>query len=254
MNSGERHFTVHKQRGWFSGFFSFYLCLATVAATLGACAVPTIPARIIYESPTDFVRLEPDPYAFHEIATTLHSHPANIDVEEMARLLKGLSVQEHRTAVQRWFGGEAPLEPVFRDDEIAWLAPRLSQALATAQPDERVAFYISYPQTSIKREITSGGLYVHDGRLHFILGNYRIVYGIPAYGMVYDRRYPVAPTAAKGFNVFFNPAYAVEKHKVTWWEFLSGRKKDEVVIDLQKLPPMKTAEAAGTQAWSDATA
>jgi hypothetical protein len=215
--------------------FYFYL-VAFCLVSLGACAVPTIPARIIYENPTDFVRLEPDPNAFHEITATLHSHPADIEVEQMARLLKGLSVQEHRNAVQQWFGGKAEFEPVFRDDEIAWLAPRLAHALTVAHPDERVAFYISYPQTSIKREITSGGLYMHMGRLHFILGNYRIVYGIPFYGMVYDRRYPVSPTAAKGFNLFFDPASAVETQKGSWWDALSGRKKDEVVIDLHKLP------------------
>jgi hypothetical protein len=235
-------FKIQNSKFTFAGFFNFYFCIFIFALALSACAVPAIPARIIYENPTDFVRLEPDPYAFHEITQTLHSHPTDIDVDEIARLLKGFSVQEHRNAVQRFFGGDAPLEPVFRDEEMAWLAPRLSQALSVARPDERVTFYISYPQTSIKREITSGGLYVHNGRIHFILGNYRIVYGIPAYGMVYDRRYPVSPTAAKGFNLFFNPANAVEKQKSTWWEFLSGRKKDEVVIDLQKLPAMKTAQ------------
>lgn len=217
-------------------------CLLTVTiGWLWGCAVPTVPSRVIYENPTDFVRLEPDPYAFQEITQTLHSHPADIDPEEMAGLLKGFSVQEHRNAVQRFFVGESPLEPVFRDEEVAWLATRLSQALAIADPQERVAFYISYPQTSKKREVTSGGLYVQNGRLHFILGNYRIVYGIPAYGMVYDRRYPMAPTAAKGFNLFFNPAAAVERRPSTWWEFISGRKKDEIVIDLQKLPPEKVA-------------
>ena len=231
-----------------TGFFNVYFYMFTLALALvlalGACAIPTIPARIIYENPTDFVRLEADPYAFHEITQTLHSHPADIEMEEMARLLKGLSVQEYRNVLQQLFGGKAELEPVFRDEEISWLAPRLSQALAAARPDERVAFYISYPQTSIKREITSGGLYVHHGRLHFILGNYRIVYGIPAYGMVYDRRYPVSPTAAKGFNLFFDPAAAVEKQKGSWWESLSGRKKDEVVIDLQKLPAVNTEKIA----------
>jgi hypothetical protein len=233
-----------KTKSGFGGFFNVYFCIVTFALAIGGCAIPTIPARIIYENPTDFVRLEADPYAFHEISQTLHSHPADINAEEMTRLLKGFSVQEYRNVLQQLFGGKAQLEPVFRDEEIAWLAPRLSQALTVARPDERVAFYISYPQTSIKREITSGGLYVHHGRLHFILGNYRIVYGIPAYGMVYDRRYPVSPTAAKGFNLFFDPANAVEQQKGTWWEFLSGRKKDEVVIDLQKLPAMKTVKAA----------
>lgn len=222
-------------------FLSFYFCLLTFLVALGSCAIPTIPARIIYENPTDFVRLEPDPYAFHEVTETLHSHPASLDVEQMTQLLKGFSVREHHNAVQRFFVGDASREPVFRDEEIAWLAPRLSQALSMARSDERVTFYISYPQTSIKREITSGGLYVQDGHLHFMLGNYRIVYGIPAYGMVYDRRYPVAPTAAKGFDLFFEPKHAVEQHHTTWWEFLSGRKKDEVVIDLQKVSQIKHA-------------
>ena len=103
------------------------------ALALGACAIPAIPARIVYETPTDFVRLEADPYAFHEVTQTLHSHPADIEVEEMARLLKGLSVQEYRNVLQQWFGGKAKLEPVFRDEEIAWLAPRLSQALTGAR-------------------------------------------------------------------------------------------------------------------------
>lgn len=237
-------FKIKNSKFWVAGFFTFYFCIFTFALTLSACAVPTIPARIIYENPTDFVRLEADPYAFHEITQSLHSHPADIELDDMTTLLKGFSVQEDRNVLQQLFGGKAELEPVFRNEEIARLAPRLSQALTVARPDERVAFYISYPQTSIKREITSGGLYVHHGRLHFILGNYRIVYGIPAYGMVYDRRYPVSPTAAKGFNLFFEPSNAVEKQKGTWWEFLSGRQKDEVVIDLQKLPPMKTMKAA----------
>jgi len=118
-------------------------CLLTVTiGWLWGCAVPTVPSRVIYENPTDFVRLEPDPYAFQEITQTLHSHPADIDPEEMAGLLKGFSVQEHRNAVQRFFVGESPLEPVFRDEEVAWLAPRLSQALAIADPQERVAFDI----------------------------------------------------------------------------------------------------------------
>jgi hypothetical protein len=244
MKSVISQFNIQNAKVSFAGFFKFYFYIVNFAFILSACAIPAIPTRIVYETPTDFVRLEADPYAFHEVTQTLHSHPAEIEVEEMARLLKGLAVQEYRNVLQQLFGGKAELEPVFRDEEIAWLAPRLSQALTVARPDERVAFYISYPQTSIKREITSGGLYVHHGRLHFILGNYRIVYGIPAYGMVYDRRYPVSPTAAKGFNLFFKPAEAVEKQRGTWWELLSGRTKDEVVIDLQKLPAMSKEKAA----------
>ena len=37
---------------------TFYFCIFTFALALGACAIPAIPARIVYETPTDFVRLE----------------------------------------------------------------------------------------------------------------------------------------------------------------------------------------------------
>jgi hypothetical protein len=208
---------------------------------LSACGISPVPARVIYEDPTDFVRLEPDPDAYPDLPETLHSHPAELSADAVMALLEGLYVRETRNRLQRYFMGTAPLEPAFRDDEIAWLAPRVAEALADARPDEHVTFYISYPQTSSKREITSGGLYVHGRRLHFRLANHRIIYGIPAYGLVYDRRYPTAPTAPKGFDLFFDPAAAVIEEHASWWKSLTGRVKDELVLDLQKVTSPKFA-------------
>ncbi|MBI4401894.1 MAG: hypothetical protein HY581_09710 [Nitrospirae bacterium] len=190
---------------------------------------------MVYEDPANFVRLETDPFVLPEWPDSRHSHPMAISPEEIAGILKGLTVRDHRIALYLMFAGEAPREPVFRDDEVALLAPRLAEALARAKPDERVAYYLSQPQTSIKREITSGGLYVREHHLHFILGNHRIIYGIPAYGMVYDRRYPMRPTAAKGFDLYFEPVEAVVPQLSGILDRLFGREKDEVVIDLQKL-------------------
>jgi hypothetical protein len=112
-----------------------------------------------------------------------------------------------------------------------------------------VTYYLSRPQTSIKREITTGGVYVKHDQLHFILGNHRIIYGIPAYGMVYDRRYPTRPTAAKGFDLSFDPEAAVVKRSRGLWDRVLGREKDEMVINLQKLPPARpVTDAACTRA------
>lgn len=213
----------------------------TLASTflVSACVVPHVPSRVIYEDPTNFVRLEPDPNVLEDRPETKHSHPVAIGEEQLAEILKRFKVREHRNALQRRISGEAPLESVFQEKEIALLAPRLSEALGKAEPHERITFYLSYPQTSIKREITSGGLYVRGEHLHFILGNYRIIYGIPAYGMVYDRRYPTMPTAAKGFDLYFEPADAVVKQKARLWDKLWGREKDELVIDLAKFRSLK---------------
>jgi hypothetical protein len=223
--------------------FAFYL-LALALATVAACAIPHVPARVVYEDPVNFVRLETDPNVNNEDPSTGHSHPIAISPEVMAAILKGLRVQEHRIKLQRMISGEAPREPAFRDEEIALLAPRLAEALERAQPHERVTYYLSRPQTSIKREITTGGLYVRGDLLHFILGNHRIPYGIPAYGMVYDRRYPTKPTAAKGFDLYFEPEAAVIKRKLQFWNRWLGREKDEIVIDLRKLPSVRPTSAS----------
>ncbi|MGH7254224.1 MAG: hypothetical protein ACREI3_00475 [Nitrospirales bacterium] len=197
--------------------------------------MPQVPARTVYEDPINFIRLEEDPYVLPEYSQSQHSHPFTISPEEMTEVLRGIQVRDYRGTVTTWLLGGAAWEPVFHGEEIALLAPRLSEALERAKPNERVTFYLSHPQTSIKREITSGGIYVKDHHLHFILGNYRIVYGIPAYGMVYDRRYPMRPTAPKGFEITFRPSTAVIHQESSLLDKMFGRAKDELVIDLRTL-------------------
>lgn len=214
-----------------------YVLRAGLVAALAGCAVPQVPSQVIYEDPVNFVRLEADPFFLPEWPPSANSHPAAIGPDQMAHILKGFMVREHRPWLLVKIMGEAPWEPAFRDEEITLLAPRLAEALAQARPDERVTYYLSQPRTSIKREITSGGLYVKENELHFILGNRQIVYGIPAYGMVYDRRYPMRPTAAKGFDLRFDQTALVVEQESSIWDQLLGREKDEMVINLRRLHP-----------------
>jgi hypothetical protein len=209
-------------------------------ATLVGCAVPHVPSRIVYEDPTNFVRVELDPYVLPDKPETRHTHPAAVGPELMTDILRGITVRERKTFVQVWFAGEASKEPAFRDEEIAFLGLQLSVGLSKATPDERVTFYLSYPQTSIKREVTSGGLYVTGDELHFTLSNQREIYGIPAYGMVYDRRYPVLPVVPKDFDVLFEPESAVIVRPFSLWARMWGLDRDEIVIDLKKLPAART--------------
>lgn len=215
--------------------FAFCLFACVLPALVVGCVVPQIPSRVIYEDPANFVRLQSDPSVLPELPESQHSHPAAVSTEEMVWILRGLRVREHRIALHIMIAGETKPEAVFREEEVALLAPRLTEALEKAEPNERVAFYLSRPQTSIKREVTSGGLYVRGRHLHFILGNHRVTYGIPAYGMVYDRRYPMRPTAAKGFDLFFEPAEVVVPQESRILNRFLGQEKDEVVLNLLKL-------------------
>jgi hypothetical protein len=135
--------------------------------------------------------------------------------------------------------------PAFRQEELALLSQQIAEAFAAAKPEERVTFYLSHPQTSVKRVITTGGLYVHGTELHFILGNWQVVYGIPTYGMIYDRRYPMRPTVAKGFDLFFEPGEATIIQQHSLWDTLLANTNDELVVDLTKTIPSPLASQAG---------
>ena len=212
---------------------------------LVGCAIPHVPYRTVYEDPVNYVRLEVDDTVLPEWPPSAHAHPKEISAEEVARLLRGISVQEHRIWLQKWLQGEAPLVPAFRPEELALLSLQIAEAFALARPNERVTFYLSQPQTSVKRIITSGGIYLSGTEFHFILGNWQIIYGIPTYGLIYDRRYPMRPTAAKGFDLFFDPGEATIPQRSSLWDTLLANTDDELVIDLTKVVSGPVASLAG---------
>lgn len=224
--------------GWWVRRLAVHSALgAQIAAllVLAGCVIPHVPSRTIYEDPVNYVRLDEDPAVLPEWPPSFHSHPAAMGPERLRAILSGLKVQEHRGPVQRWIQGEAPVMSVFKEEDLAWLVPQMAEALAQAKPNERVTFYLSEPQTSTKRIITSGGLYVRGSELHLVLGNWQVIYGIPTYGMIYDRRYPMRPTAAKGFDLFFQPFEAMIPQHSSVLDDLLANGKDELVLDLSKI-------------------
>jgi len=208
--------------------FSLYFLLA-------GCAIPHVPSRIVYEDPVNYVRLEIDKTVLPEWPQGHFSHPAPLGKGVLQVVLSGLKVQEHRITAQQWVQGEAPVVPAFTDGEVELLSAQLAQGLAEARYNERVTFYLSEPLTFFRRMITSGGIYVQGKELHVILGNWRIIYGVPAYGMVYDRRYPMRSTAAKGIDLLFEQADVVIPQQSSLLDDILANTKDELVIDISKL-------------------
>src|SRR6478736_131451 len=131
-------FTFHVSRG------------ALLCALLVGCAIPIVPYRAVYEDPVNYVRLEVDDSVLPEWAPSAHAHPKVMPAEDVARILGNISVKEHQIWLQKWLQGEAPLIPAFRPEELVLLSQQIVEALALAQPDERVTFYLSQPRTSAK--------------------------------------------------------------------------------------------------------
>lgn len=228
-----------------SGLRFLLLLTVMVIALINGCAIPQVPSRIVYEDPVNFVRLETDKTVLPEWPPGHFSHPASLGKEVMRAVLSGLRIQEHRILPQQWIQGVAPIVPAFDNEEVEWLSEQLAEGLAQARYNERVTFYLSEPLTFFRRMVTSGGLYVRGNELHILLGNWKIIYGIPAYGMIYDRRYPMRPTAAKGFDLLFDQPEAVIPQDSSILDDLFANTKDELVIDLSKVTVSPKTESGG---------
>jgi hypothetical protein len=136
----------------------------------------------------------------------------------------------------------AEREPAFRKEEMEVLIPRLLEGLELAVPQEIVTFYVSHPVNATKREVTSGGLYVTEGRLHIILSNYRTVYGIPPAGLIYDRRFPLFSLGPLGVDILYEAGeeelvYAEEEGLFD--AMFGDARNGEIVLDLSRLSMMK---------------
>ena len=104
-----------------------------MCALLAGCAIPMVPYRAVYEDPVNYVRLEVDDAVLPEWPPSAHAHPKAMRAEDVARILGGISVKEHRIWLQKWLQGEAPLMPAFRPEELALLSQQIAEAFAVAQ-------------------------------------------------------------------------------------------------------------------------
>lgn len=217
------------------------LCLFLVGGVLG-CASPRFYSYLVYENPTTFVRLELTPWADSDRPQTWNAHPATLSRRQIYKALEGLRVREHRAAPIRWVRGMAEMEPAFRKEEMEVLIPRLLEGLELAVPQELVTFYVSHPVNATKREVTSGGLYVTEGRLHIILSNYRTIYGIPPAGLIYDRRFPLFSLAPSGVDILYEAEdeELVHAEEEGLFDAIFGDARNgEIVLDLSRLSMMK---------------
>ncbi len=218
-----------------------FLLLVLAGGVLG-CASPPFYSYLVYENPTAFVRLEFSPWADTDRPQTWNAHPAALSRRQIQKAFEGLRVREHRAAPIKWVRGMAELEPAFRKEEMEVLVPRLLEGLELAVPQELVTFYVSHPLNATTREVTSGGLYVTEGRLHIILSNYRAVFGIPPAGLIYDRRFPLFSLGPLGVDILYEVAekewlYAEEEGLFD--SIFGDERSGEIVLDLSKLSMMK---------------
>ena len=222
---------------WGYGFLLIFL-----AGFFPGCTSPPFYSYLVYENPTSFVRLEIAPLADNDLPQTWNAHPVTLSRRQMHEALRGLRVREHRPAPIIWVSGIAEMEPLFRDEEIELLLPKLLEGLELAVPQELVTFYVSHPINATKREVTSGGLYVTEGQLHIILSNVRVMYEVPPAGLIYDRRYPLFSLSPSAVDILYKAdeeEFVLAKEESLFEDILGDERSGEIVLDLSRLSMIK---------------
>lgn len=176
------------------------------------CQTRSVLTESIYQDQSLIVRLAVD-----QTVGVNHSHPATMTTQEMTTVLSGMIIEEPSRILpslplpgQR---NEPSRHPAFTAAEIDLLAPLLVKGLNSAKPEEIVTFYWITQQPPPNDQVTSGGMFVKDNELHFILGNYRSPTRFPpdAETMQFldGRSTPLQPLVPQEALLTFHPATAL---------------------------------------------
>ena len=150
------------------------LLLALFSVIFTACSTSPRNSRVLFDEAYGTVALRP--ISNQSIQA---SHPIHLEPALIARVLSGMRIQEHHRTLQEILAGPSTAVPVFSEEAIKFLAPRVSTALTTAGTGEAVTFRVANPRRDAGRleqaitETTAGSLYAYGLSLYVTLSQYR---------------------------------------------------------------------------------
>lgn len=182
-----------------------------------ACSTISPNDQALLEDPRGavFLRANSDP-------SIQASHPITLETTLIAQVLSGMRIQDRQRTLQELLGGSSSV-PVFSEEEVQFLAPRIAKALSTAGAGEAVAFLATSPRRSTGRmehaliERTAGSLYAYGLSLYVTLTQYRYAPDQTTTDGLAQRRLPdpsnlstrtllFTPSAAQRADTFHQPA------------------------------------------------
>jgi hypothetical protein len=189
------------------------------------------------------------------------AHPIKIDTGTIALVLSGVLVREDQSALQNFFTGAPDARRAFSEEEVAYLAPLISEGLSRAASDQQIGFRIaqiglprhahntgggvgsSEPPLSLHpKESTTGVIHAYGQSLYLTITEYRVRPEPPNTINMANRRLPDS-SGLINHTVLFLPEAAKRPDS-----YLDARSTDKtLVIDYQllaKLPPVSVPSAA----------
>jgi hypothetical protein len=176
------------------------LALALLVLAGTGCARLPYTTRVIADDPRVAVMLQQD------VEAAGYSHPVRLSAAWIGAILKGVSLREQVSLPLRWYAEERPPKAVFREDEIAILAPRIADALAVAGAGERVYFELRAPGMNPRydQDVTAGWMAVREAYFHITIEYFHAQQPLTR-SSPYDYNYPTPRSAPGSFVLYFEP-------------------------------------------------
>ena len=152
----------------------FWWSVTTVALMIGiglctsSCTTSSATTRVLVDQSDKSVGME----ITYRKGSPEYSHPRSLNPRILEQALQAIQV-EPLTLLDRIAGASSQPQEAFTKEEREFLAKHLTSALQKATPLETVTFHWSTSRGDGIWEITSGGLFLQENDLHFILPNYR---------------------------------------------------------------------------------
>lgn len=171
-----------------------------MAITATGCARLPYTTTVLHDDERLAVTLQ------HEVETMGYTHPVQLTAGEVAAILRGFSLRPEQTLPLRWYAEEEPPKPLFREDELALVAPAVSQAFQRVGPAERVRFEVRAPglNPAASRSVTVGWLAVRGPYLYLTIEHVHAQIPIRKSDQ-YDYNYPTPPPLPGSFLLYFEP-------------------------------------------------
>lgn len=192
------------------------------------CAGPAITSRPVQREASFFIRL--DTFSDAQAARELrYTHPADWPEGDLRAILSRLSVQDRSGLLE-----EKPSpRPVFSSDEVKQLAPGLAKGLNMAGSSEWIAFGLTRSERGAQ-EITSGGVFLRENRLHVIIANHREPVPGNQEAIEKVRANPLHTLGGKSRTLTFDPARFVTATQSNWMGGSSVAPASELVLDYSR--------------------
>lgn len=156
---------------WNAPLLFFFLVLFPMFVVFG-CATGPGPSRILVDDPYVLVKLD----VSQSGGNRDYNHPGNISPAQLKTFLESFTLQSSPTLLGTVLGEKSDTpHRAFSESFVKTLVSPLIKGLGRATPLEEVVFFFQESRTPLPDEVTSGSVYVQEGKLHLVLANYKYV-------------------------------------------------------------------------------